>query len=93
MQQGVEYDRGAKVRGVVVVAERWRGKVGSVELKVGYCLFRYFKKSIEEFLGYVDSWEYQAVDSRFGFDQYCLSKSYDPSSSFLLSFFCWWSLP
>ena len=40
VHEGVEYGRGGKVRGVVVVEERWRGKVGSVELKVGFLVVR-----------------------------------------------------
>lgn len=35
VDQGVEYARGGKVRGVVVVGERYREKVQCVELKVG----------------------------------------------------------
>ncbi|KAF8608334.1 hypothetical protein BDV93DRAFT_504798 [Ceratobasidium sp. AG-I] len=34
VREGVEYARGGKVRGLVVVGERWRGKVGCVELKI-----------------------------------------------------------
>lgn len=32
--QGPEYARGAKVRGAVTVVEKWRDRVGSVDLKV-----------------------------------------------------------
>lgn len=80
--QGPEYAKGSKVRGVVRLDDKWRDKVGCVELKVGGV-----DRTVDQLVidigcgGYVGPGYDQALDTRFRLDEYNFFGSYRSTSS------------